>query len=143
MNPHVPRVPLLSGTRIVVASAPDDALLDAAGRSELSSRDAVAARARTMLADPKARVGIVDFYNQWTGATRLPVTTKSTTGFPAFTDAVAAGMALETPAFVQYVLWTGDHKLQTLLARYPTCTLRSLYDSLAAAPDPSAGRAIA
>ena len=41
--------------------------------------------------------------------------TKSTTQFPAYSDAVRDAMKAETPAFVQYVLWTGDHKLSTLL----------------------------
>ena len=41
-----------------------------------------------MLADPKARVAITDFYNQWIGTSRLDITSKSTTLFPAYTDAV-------------------------------------------------------
>jgi len=64
------------------------------------------------------------------GTSRLAVTTKSATGFPAFNDAVAAGMAAETPAFVQYVLWTGDHKLNTLLTSplaFVTSALAPIY----------------
>ena len=30
-----------------------------------------------MLADPKARVAITDFYNQWLGTSRLDITTKA------------------------------------------------------------------
>jgi hypothetical protein len=41
--------------------------------------------------------------------------TKSTTLFPAYSDAVRDAMKAETPAFVEYVLWTGDRKLTTLL----------------------------
>jgi hypothetical protein len=115
---------------LIWGAGPDDALLDAASRGELGSKTAIATKARAMLADTKARVGIVDFYNQWMGTSRLAVTTKSATGFPAFNDQVAAGMALETPAFIQYVLWTGDHKLSTLLTSpvaFVTSALAPIY----------------
>jgi hypothetical protein len=112
------------------AAGPDDALLDSAGRGELGTKAAVEAKARAMLADSKARVGVTDFYNQWMGTSRLAVTTKSATAFPAFNDTVAAGMAAETPAFVQYVLWTGDHKLNTMLTSplaFVTSALAPIY----------------
>ena len=73
---------------LIWGAGPDDALLDAAGRGELADRAAVATKARAMLADPKARVAITDFYNQWIGTSRLDITSKSTTLFPAYTDAV-------------------------------------------------------
>jgi hypothetical protein len=111
---------------LIWAAGPDDALLDAAGRGELSSRDAVATRARAMLADPKARVAITDFYKQWLGTSRLDITSKSSTAFPAFTDAAREGMRLETPAFVEYVMWTGDHKLATLLTSPTTFVTSAL-----------------
>ena len=115
---------------LVWAAGPDDALLDAAGRGELGTKDAVAAKARAMLADPKARVAITDFYKQWLGTSRLDIATKSATLFPAFTEAVRTGMRLETPAFVEYVMWTGDHKLNTLLtspAAFVTSALAPIY----------------
>ena len=111
---------------LIWAAGPDDGLLDAAGRGELSSRDAVATRARTMLADPKARVAVTDFYKQWLGTSRLDITSKSSTAFPAFTDAAREGMRLETPAFVEYVMWTGDHKLATLLTSPTTFVTSAL-----------------
>jgi hypothetical protein len=112
------------------SSGPDDALLDAAGRGELGTKAAVEAKARAMLADARARVGVTDFYNQWMGTTKLATTSKST-AFPAYNDNVAAGMMAETPAFVQYVLWTGDHKLETLLTSqvaFVTSALAPIYD---------------
>jgi hypothetical protein len=68
-----------------------------------------------MLADPKARVAISDFYNQWMGTSRLDVTSKNTSMFPGYSPALRDAMARELPAFVEHLLWTGDHKLQTLL----------------------------
>jgi hypothetical protein len=106
------------GTRLsylIWGSGPDDALLDAASRGELGSREQVAAKARAMLQNAKARPAISDFYNQWMGTSRLDVTSKSSALFPAYSPAVRDAMAQELPAFVQYLLWTGDHKFTTLL----------------------------
>ena len=100
---------------LIWASGPDDALLDAAQRGELASKEQIASRARTMLQDPQARTAIADFYGQWVGASRLAITTKSPTLFPSFTPAARDAMAQELPAFISYLLWTGDHKFSTLL----------------------------
>ena len=124
---------------LIWAAGPDDALLDAAGRGELGDRTAVATKARAMLADPKARVAITDFYNQWIGTSRLDITTKSTAQFPAYSDAVRDAMKAETPAFVQYVLWTGDHKLSTLLtspAAFVSSALAPIYGVSASSTTP-------
>ncbi|HWA70972.1 MAG TPA: DUF1592 domain-containing protein [Polyangiaceae bacterium] len=100
---------------MVWATGPDDALLDAASRGELATKAQVAAKVRSMLGDPKARVAITQFYSEWMGTSRLGITTKNTTLFPAFTAPLQDAMAKELPAFVEYVLWSGDHKLNTLL----------------------------
>ena len=129
-NPSAPLVPISQyelATRLsflIWAAGPDDALLDAAGRGELADKTAVATKARAMLADPKARVAITDFYNQWLGTSRLDIMTKSTSLFPQYSDAVRDAMKAETPAFVEYVLWSGDHKLSTLLTS-PTAFVSS------------------
>jgi hypothetical protein len=111
-------------------SGPDDALLDAAGRGELGTKESVAARARTMLADTRARAAVTEFYNQWMGTSRLDITSKSPSLFPAYTPAVRDAMKAELPAFVEHVLWTGDHKLSTLLTSqqgFVTSALAPIY----------------
>jgi len=113
----VPLSPFELATRLsylIWGSAPDDALLDAAQNGELTSRDQVAARARSMLNDPKARSAIAHFFRQWTGTTRLEITTKLATLFPSFTDELRAAMQAELPAFVEHVIWSADHDLRTL-----------------------------
>jgi hypothetical protein len=120
-DPNAQLVPLSQyelATRLsylIWGAGPDDALLDAAGRGELGDRAALATKARAMLADPKARVAIDEFYNQWIGTSRLDIMTKSATQFPSYSDAMRDAMKAETPALVEYVLWTGDRKLNTLL----------------------------
>jgi hypothetical protein len=130
---------------LIWAAGPDDALLDAAGRNELATKEQVAARVRTMLDDPKARVGIVDFYKQWMGTSRLEIMTKSASLFPTYSTAVRDGMKLETPAFVEYVLWTGDRKLQTLLTSpiaFVTSALAPLYGVTAPANSATTARMV-
>jgi hypothetical protein len=100
---------------LIWASAPDDALLDAASRGELGTKEQVGAKARQMLADPKARISVGNFFNQWTGTNRLEITTKDTMRFPAFTPEVRDAMARELPAFLDSVIFSGDHMLGTLL----------------------------
>ncbi|HEX4510775.1 MAG TPA: DUF1592 domain-containing protein, partial [Burkholderiaceae bacterium] len=100
---------------LIWATGPDDALLDDAGNGKLGTKDAVAKRARAMFQDPKARTSVIDFYNQWVGTSRLAIMTKSTTLFPSYSQDVRDAMAKELPAFVEYVLWSGDRSLNTLL----------------------------
>ncbi len=100
---------------MIWASGPDDALLDAAQNGALSGKAQVAAKAREMLNDPRAKIGLANFFNEWSGVTRLSITTKNTTLFPNYSDDLRDAMARELPAFMQYVLYEGDHTLRTLL----------------------------
>jgi hypothetical protein len=115
---------------LIWSSGPDDALLDAAARGELSSKAQVAAKAREMLAHPRARPAIAGFFEQWTGARRLDITTKSAPSFPAFSPTVRKAMAAELPAFVEHVLWSGDGSLKALLTEpiaFVNAELASVY----------------
>jgi len=138
----VPLSPYELATRLsflIWAAGPDDALLDAAGRGDLATKAGAAAQARAMLADPRARVAISNFFNEWIGTSRLDITSKSSAQFPMFSDAVRDGMKQETSALVQYVLWTGDHRLATLL----TTPLAFVTPALAAVYGVSAPKATA
>jgi hypothetical protein len=97
------------------ASQPDDALLDAAAQGQLETREQVAAQARRMLADAKARTGMAAFYQQWFGLGLLDTTTKDTAVYPTFNDGLRSAMFEDTRRFVEYVLWEDDAKLSTLL----------------------------
>jgi hypothetical protein len=73
------------------------------------------------------------------GTSRLDIITKSTTQYPTYSTAVRDGMALELPAFVNYVLWTGDHKLNTLLTSpmaFATSALAPVYGVTATGTTP-------
>ncbi len=100
---------------LVWASGPDDALIDAASRGELGSKQQLRQKAQEMLKDPRAQRAIAHFFEQWTGTHRLDITSKSETDFPQFTAQAKQGMAAELPAFVQRVLTEGDGSLRALL----------------------------
>jgi hypothetical protein len=68
-----------------------------------------------MLADPKAKISVTNFFSQWTGTNRLEITTKDTMRYPVFTAEVKDAMMRELPAFLDQVLFSGDHLLGTLL----------------------------
>jgi hypothetical protein len=110
---------------------PDEALLDAAQASKLSSVAQVQAQARRMLADPKAVDGMVEFVTQWLGLDELDSITKDPSLYPQFGPNMVASMHGETRLFVGGVLGPqGDGRLATLLTSPSTfidTTLAELY----------------
>jgi hypothetical protein len=125
---------------LVWGSGPDDALLDAAERGELASKARVAELARAMLAEPRGRAAVTNFFEQWSGTRRLATTSKSGTAFPSFTPALRDAMAAELPAFVEHVLWSGDRSVGALLtapSAFVNAALAEVYG--VAAPAASSG----
>jgi hypothetical protein len=113
----VPLSPFELATRLsfmIWATGPDDALLDAAQNGELGTREQVAQRARDMLGNAKAKSALGNFFGQWSGTSHVDSITKNTS-FPLFTADMQVAMERETEAFLDYVLWEGDHSLNTLL----------------------------
>ncbi|WP_437679265.1 DUF1592 domain-containing protein [Sorangium sp. So ce131] len=100
---------------LVWASAPDDALLDAAEAGLLETREQLAERAREMLKSPLARLAVAEFYKQWLSLGKLETIVKEEGAFPGYDEELVAGMSAETPAFIEHVLWSGDRKLSSLL----------------------------
>jgi hypothetical protein len=97
------------------SSMPGDALFAAADADALRTPDAIAAQARRMLADPKAKTAVEDFFAQWLHVRDLDTVLKDPTVYPDFNSALRADMTSETLAFVDWVLWTSDGRVETLL----------------------------
>ncbi len=98
------------------ASMPDDPLLSAADRNELSTSDQIEAQVRRMFKDPKVGEGIMDFHTQWLELSPLPQLGKDAKLYPSFTPALVASMLRETQQFTMSVLGPdGDGLLATLL----------------------------
>lgn len=131
-----PNVALLTGPSLadrlasfVWHSLPDAALLDAADRGDLATAEGIAAQAERMLADPRGRDGVVEFFNQYLDIEKLATTEKGS-AYPAYLPAVRAEMWNETASFVDFVVRQGDAKLETLLTSplaMPSPALAPLY----------------
>jgi hypothetical protein len=98
------------------ASMPDDKLFAAADGGKLGTADQIAAEARRMLADPRARAALNDFHLQWLRIGELGDLPKD----PSLTDyspEVAKSMLKETQEFIASVFQgpKADGKLETLL----------------------------
>jgi hypothetical protein len=91
---------------------PDPALLALAEADKLRTPEQVAAVARQMLHDPRARQMVASFHQQWMEIEGLATATRSD---PAFTPDLRAAMADELLSFSDDVVRQGDGRLATLL----------------------------
>ena len=117
-------------------SAPDDALLAAAGDGTLDTPEGTAAEVDRMLADPRARRSRQSFFSQWLQLEHLEDIDSSD---PAFDDALRASMQDEAMSFIDYVLDEDDGTLRTVLSAPYTVgddAIAALYESDA----PAGGR---
>jgi len=81
------------------SSMPDDTLLAAALRGELRTPEQLAAQARRMLQDPKARALVDNFAAQWLQLRSLDVVSPDTGTFKDFDDTLRKAMRRETEEF--------------------------------------------
>jgi hypothetical protein len=100
----------------VIGSGPDDALLEAAAADELRASEQREAHARRLMDDPRARPRIRQFVSEWLGLKNLSAVQKDSTVYPEFDGELRASLQAETDAFVDYVVFDGDHSLSTLLS---------------------------
>jgi hypothetical protein len=97
------------------SSLPDDELLDAAARGELSRPEVLLRQARRMLADPRARRLVTNFAAQWLQLGKLDGITPDLRLFPNFDDNLRKALRTETELFVGSVL-DEDRSLTELIA---------------------------
>ena len=73
-------------------TTPDDALLEAAERGELTGPEGIRAQAERMLADPRARQGVANFVSELYSMWRLDDLSKNTDYFPDWTTSLRAAI---------------------------------------------------
>jgi len=95
-------------------TSPDDVLLAAAQTGHLLSETDIAAQAKRMIADPRARQSVANFHAQWLQLDAIDTANKSSEVFPEFDDHVRRSLKRETELFVESVFW-GDGRLETLM----------------------------
>ena len=100
-------------------SLPDDELLAAAKEGKLRTSQQVTTQAQRMLADPRARGKVRDFFRHWLEMERATEMSKDKSAFPDFTDNALADLRTSLEMFIDDVVWSpkSDYR-QLLLADY-------------------------
>jgi hypothetical protein len=99
---------------------PDDALFAAAASGALSQKSEIEAQARRLLADPRGRDNVANFFYEWLEGPRAYIADKDATAFPklytpaAGVDAIRDAMRAEQDAFVTNVVFDSSKKFSEL-----------------------------
>lgn len=115
---------------LIWSGMPDDALFAAAASGALSAPDELERQARRMLQDPKARKGIVNFYDQWLDIPAVESVEKDAATFPKWTPQTGPLLRRETETFVGALVSEGAGTIDELLrapSSYMNSTLASFY----------------
>jgi hypothetical protein len=110
---------------------PDEALLDAAKRGDLSKKDGLAAQIDRMLADPKARRGLEAFVDEWLHLPSLKDLAKDTTLFTSFSTDVGPAARQQILLDLDRLVLETKGDLRTMFTTRETHVnrkLASLYD---------------
>ncbi|MDB4930418.1 MAG: uncharacterized protein JWM10_2902 [Myxococcaceae bacterium] len=119
-------------------TTPDDALLARAQAGTLDTAEGLAAAARAMLADPRARDGLGGFYRQWLRLYTLDDAHRDPALYPAWNAGLRASMESETARVVDDLIWRdGANFLDLFTARatFVDARLAALYGVAAPAGD--------
>lgn len=105
---------------------PDAALRDLAAKDMLNTTEAVAALAKKMLADPKAKVAMGDFADMWLDSKKILNVSK---GNKMFTDAAKAGMSKEVRDFFIHTMYSDTNSTfkHLLTSNYTTSDAASQF----------------
>lgn len=115
-------------------SMPDQALFDAAAQGKLASDADLAAQARRMLADDKAKDNVSAFFREWLELDQLTQLPKDAASYPDYNPELQSALLGGTDAFVRHVVFDADGKLETLLTANFTFSdqlLGKVYDNTA------------
>ncbi len=110
---------------------PDEALLEAAKRGDLSKKDALAAIVDRMLADPKARRGLEAFVDEWLHLPAMKDLAKDTTLFTNFSTDVGPAARQQILLDLDRLVLEKKGDLRTMFTTRETHVnrkLASLYD---------------
>lgn len=113
-----PPAPHAIATRLAFAlwdSAPDRDLASAAATNRLLTRPEVTAQARRLLADPRARAKLREFFTQWLQIRYVEDLSKNAPLFPAFTPELIDDLRTSLTLFVDSVVWSERSDYRELL----------------------------
>ena len=96
-------------------SLPDQALLEAAGRNELASREQVARHAERMLGDLRARAKLREFFFQWLKADQMPDISKDPERFAGFDEQIVSDLRTSLELMIEDVVFSEASDFRQLL----------------------------
>jgi hypothetical protein len=96
-------------------SLPDDALLSAAAKGQLSTREQIAFQAQRMLDDPRAKLKVRQFLLAWLRVDQSPELVKDVKKFPDFDPAIASDLRTSLELFLDDVVSSEASDFRQLL----------------------------
>ncbi len=96
-------------------SLPDQALLDAAAKGELKTREQVAQHAQRLLADPRARSKLREFLLTWLKVEHVPDVSKDSERFPEFNAVLANDLRTSLELFLDEIIRSDEADFRQLL----------------------------
>ncbi len=97
---------------------PDDKMLRAAERGEFSTIEQIEARARQMLADPRAKTSMEEFLSQWLRFDGVLSATRDRRRFGEFSTVLAGAMVEETRRMFNHLVWDDQNFMEFFTADY-------------------------
>jgi mono/diheme cytochrome c family protein len=95
-------------------STPDDALLEAAAKGKLDTKEQISAQVERLLKTDRAHKHFGDFAAQWLRTDGVLTTTKSETLYPGFTQEVRKAMAQEVRDIFTHVVLDGGEPFSSM-----------------------------
>ncbi len=95
-------------------TTPDEALLTAAARGELDTPTGVRAQGQRLLADPRARAAMGDFFTEYLKLDRLDALSRDPMAFPLMTPSLGASMRGEVLRVVDDVVFAQDTDIRAM-----------------------------
>lgn len=96
-------------------SLPDQALLDAAAKGELKTREQVARHAQRLLADPRTRSKQREFLLTWLKVEHVPDVSKDSERFPEFNAVLANDLRTSLELFLDDIIKSDESDFRQLL----------------------------
>jgi mono/diheme cytochrome c family protein len=96
-------------------SIPDQQLARAAAEGKLKTRDQIAAAARRMVADPRAKAKLRGFFHHWLELERADLAAKDPKAFPGFDATMLADLRESLWMFLEEVVWSESSDYRRLI----------------------------
>jgi hypothetical protein len=96
-------------------SIPDQTLLEAAAKGELSTREQIAPHAQRMVDDLRTRAKVRGFLHQWLNFSRFHNLSKDPELYPEFNEQIASDLRESLDLFLDEVIWSESSDFRQLL----------------------------